>query len=52
MIELDAIEVSRPCTSCGVASFSTVTFGGQKCLPLCEFCKEVLRDLLEEDLEV
>ena len=52
MIVFDGIEKSKPCSSCGAVAFSVIVFGGDKEIYMCEFCKQVLLDMLEEDLDI
>jgi hypothetical protein len=51
VVEYEDCDIPVSCTSCGVTSSQRLVFGGATYVPLCEFCMEVLKDVIEENLE-
>jgi hypothetical protein len=51
LIELEDCQVPVQCASCAATSSQRLVFAGKIYVPLCQFCMEVAKDILEENLE-
>ena len=52
MIELETLSIDEPrgCSSCGCMTFTQLILGGMIDIPLCDFCKQLAIDVLQDYL--
>lgn len=53
MIELEALGIDEPrgCISCGCMTFTQLILGGTLNIPLCDFCKQLAIDVIQDNLD-